>query len=78
MKEMKTFEPNLLDNKTMHGVYYNEYCLCRKLSNNSPEQLLILCTRLNTAGTMVVYMTALAANCCRKTIVMLSRSKVNQ
>lgn len=42
MKEMKTFEPNLLDNKTMHGVYYNEYCLCRKLSNNSPEQLLIL------------------------------------
>lgn len=41
MKEMKTFEPNLLDNKTMHGVYYNEYCLCRKLSNNSPEQLLI-------------------------------------
>lgn len=55
MKEMKTFEPNLLDNKTMHGVYYNEYCLCRKLSNNSPEQLLILCTRLNTAGTMVVY-----------------------
>lgn len=41
MKEMKTFEPNLLDNKTMHGVYYNEYCLCRKLFNNSPEQLLI-------------------------------------
>lgn len=33
MKEMKTFEPNLLDNKTMHGVYYNEYCLCRKLSD---------------------------------------------
>lgn len=33
MKEMKIFEFNLLDNKMMYGVYYNEYCLCRKLFN---------------------------------------------